>query len=358
MQAASFLSLDHLDAATITQDDDDNDNDDNQDQAQASARAPAPEPSEYSPSSPPPPRHTWEGTPASAFHVRGPHYKQAGRKQPSLDSFYSLVSFDLVKTPAGCVNHVARFINLEKLRPTRSHPGFPPLFVVNTQLPDGEPAMFNSAEDGPSRSAIFVFALKASTVDLLEKHHQEQGEGEGGREGEVLPPALSLLQEYFQRAPHDAEVRGRFKVIASCANLEGLNLPSFISNYNGKPVLITKSGRLFQGFSSSISSSSSSSSSPPSSSSDLLYLEMDIRVHKFAFLAKKGLRFLLPKFPAMVLEVAFLVEGRREKELPEQVLGAARLNHVEYEKAVEGVFDGLGKEEREGGGEGGGGGGR
>jgi len=60
----------------------------------------------------------------------------------------------------------------------------------------------------------------------------------------------------------------------------------------------------------------------------------------------------------MVLEVAFLVEGRREKELPEQVLGAARLNHVEYEKAVEGVFDGLGKEEREGGGEGGGGGGR
>ena len=176
VQAASFLSLDHLDAATITQDDDDNGNDENQDQAQASARAPAPEPSEYSPSSPPP-RHTWEGTPASAFHIRGPHYKRAGRKQPSLDSFYTLVSFDLVKTPAGCVNHVARFIDLEKLRPTRSHPGFPPLFVVNTQLPDSEPAMFKSAEDGPSRSAILVFALKASTVDLLEKHHQEQASG-------------------------------------------------------------------------------------------------------------------------------------------------------------------------------------
>jgi len=220
--------------------------------------------------------------------------------------------------------------------------------------------MFNSTEDGPSRNAIFVFALKASTVDLLEK----QGEGEGGREGEGLPPALLLLQEFFQRAPHEAEMRGRFKVIASCANLDGLNLPSFISNYNSKPVLVTKSGRLFQGFSSpssscsSSSSFSSSSSSPSSSSPDLLYLEMDIKVHKFAFLAKKGLRYLQGKFPAMVLEVAFLIEGRREEELPEQVLGAARLNHVEYEKAAEGVFDGLGKEEREGGGEGWGGGGR
>ena len=75
---------------------------------------------------------------------------------------------------------------------------------------------------------------------------------------------------------------------------------------------------------------------------------MDINVHRFAFLAQKGLKYLKTKFPAMVLEMAFLIEGGRDDELPEQVLGAARLNFIEYEKAVEGVFDGLGKEEREG----------
>ena len=377
MQAASFHSSDHLNAATITatmgnkQDGDDNRNAEDQDIPQQTL-TPMPEPSKYSPFSSAPPRHTWEGTPASAFHVRGPVYKHTGRKQPSLDSFYSLISFDFVKTSAGCVNHVARFMGLEQVRRARSYPGFPPLFIVNTQLPDGEPSMFSSVEGGPSRSAVFVFALKASTVDLLEKHTQEkeQGEGKGGRERgkEALPPALLLLQDYFRRAPCDAEVRGRFKVIASCVNLDELSLPSFISNYNGKPVLITRSGRLFQGYSSSSSSSSSSpsfsSSSPTALSSfssssvssapslatpsDLLYLEIDINVHRFAFLAQKGLKYLKTKFPAMVLDMAFLIEGRRDDELPEQVLGAARLNFMEYEKAVEGVFDGLGKQEREG----------
>lgn len=113
----------------------------------------------------------------------------------------------------------------------------------------------------------------------------------------------------YRRAPTDPECRGRFKVIASCRNLEELALPAFISNYStwffcccgggggrrllfvcghlsclypiaastipppppysptdGKPVLITQSGRLHQG---------------PN------YLEMDIRVHRFSYLAKK-----------------------------------------------------------------------
>ena len=50
----------------------------------------------------------------------------------------------------------------------------------------------------------------------------------------------------------------------------------------------------------------------------------------------------------MILEVAFLIESRAEEELPEQLLGAARLNHPDYEKAAEGLFEGLRKEEREG----------
>ena len=70
--------------------------------------------------------------------------------------------------------------------------------------------------------------------------------------------------------------------------------------------------------------------------------------HRFAFLAKKGLRFLQHKFPDMILEVAFLIESRAEEELPEQLLGVCRLNHPDYEKAAEGVFEGLRKEEREG----------
>ena len=42
-------------------------------------------------------------------------------------------------------------------------------------------------------------------------------------------------------------------------NMEALDLPGFIQNYNGKPVLITRSGSLFKGDG---------------------YMEMDIRVHR------------------------------------------------------------------------------
>ncbi|EWM28001.1 protein of unknown function DUF1336 [Nannochloropsis gaditana] len=289
------------------------------------------------------PRHSWGHTSASSFRVRSRHYKRAKKKEPSLEAFYKLVSFDLIKASVGCVNHVGRLMDLEKVRPARSFPGLPPLFIVNTQLPDGEPAMFNASDNGPGRSAIFVFALKESTVDMLEAHADSpsaavrERKGKDHREAFSVPPALQLLQEYFRRAPHDPDVRGRLKVIASCANMDALHLPSFISNYNGKPVLITKSGRLHQGISSS-------------NGEDLLYIEMDICVHRFAYVARKGFRYLQKRFSKMILDIAFLVEGREEDELPEQILGAARLNNVDYEAAVEGDFDGLGGEVPSGGG--------
>jgi hypothetical protein len=62
-----------------------------------------------------------------------------------------------------------------------------------------------------------------------------------------------------RRAPSEPEFRGRFKVIGIVKNLEALDLPGFISTYNGKPVLITRSGTLHVGDG---------------------YAEMDIRVHR------------------------------------------------------------------------------
>ena len=95
-------------------------------------------------------------------------------------------------------------------------------------------------------------------------------------------------------------------------------------------MLITKSGTLWQG---------------PN------YAGMDIRVHRFSFLARKGLAALKARFAQMVLDVAFLVEGRGDEELPEQLLGCARLHRLDYEKAApEGVLPLLGAGARNGSG--------
>lgn len=248
----------------------------------------------------------------------------------SLSSFFIFplsevheVSDKRTRTHLFCsVNHMARFMVLDGLKAKAAvHPDLPSLFIVNTQLPDGEPAMFNAADDGPSRSAIFIFALKPETVETLLSSSISMAnndiKGRTATTSKPLPPALSLLCEYVKRAPTDADFRGRFKVIASCKNMETLNLPGFITNYNGKPVLITKSGTLHQGEG---------------------YMEMDINVNRFSYVAKKGLNYLKTRFQSMTFDVGFVIEGRVDEELPEQMLGAAKLHRLDYNKAATGLF--------------------
>src|SRR3546814_16500284 len=73
-------------------------------------------------------------------------------------------------------------------------------------------------------------------------------------------PAVQLFSEYCRLAPTSDTVRGRFKAIAYVDNMSEFGFPSFITSYNSKPALITKTGVLFRGEN---------------------YMEMDINVHKF-----------------------------------------------------------------------------
>lgn len=80
-------------------------------------------------------------------------------------------------------------------------------------------------------------------------------------------------------------------------------------------MLITKSGQWWRG-------------------PDGTYAEMSIRVHRFCFLARKGLAALRARFASMDLLVAFVVEARAEEEQPERLLGCARLHRLAYERAA------------------------
>ena len=47
---------------------------------------------------------------------------------------------------------------------------------------------------------------------------------------------------------------------------------------------------------------------------------------RFSFVARKGLFSLMDKFSTMALNVAFVIEGRDDGELPEVALGCAKLD--------------------------------
>lgn len=128
-------------------------------------------------------------------------------------------------------------------------------------------------------------------------------------------------------------MRTRFKAIAVVNNQEVINMARLIAPFNGKPVLITESGTLMRGTrrpgaesegapgsvpeveSDSGGSNGGSGSSSSSSFGADEFLELDVHVRRWNFMARKGLSKLTPKFGLINVSVAFLVEGREDGEV-------------------------------------------
>jgi len=256
-----------------------------------------------------PPHHTpvntWSNGCGQHFTVRSKNYSKTKKKTPSGKALYNLVAADFFEVDAR-VNHIAADFQMPKASVEFSHSHIPQFIVVNVQLPSTAPSMMSSETDGPGYQVVHYFEIAPETVEEL-KHPDTASEG------------TRLLEEYCMKAEHDDKFRGRFKVIGILRNPKDLNLPSFITNYNGKPVLINKSGRLFRG---------------PN------YLEMDVNVHNFSYLAKKGLFYMQSKFIQAYLNVGFVIEGRGNDQQPEKMIGCAQFNCPDMTKALKlDVFD-------------------
>ncbi|GMH88427.1 hypothetical protein TrVE_jg6945 [Triparma verrucosa] len=244
------------------------------------------------------PHSYWNGD-GTIFNVRmGPNYKKTGLKKPSKTSLYDLYAVDFVRTE-------------ERIRESRDvfkppeipgitdvptgHSYIPPMIITSCSMPVNEPSLFNSTDDGPSFNVVFYFVISESTRAAL-------------KDMDSAPPAVRLLGEWCRRAENEPQFRGRFKCMCILDEIEKLGLPTPIPGYNGKPVLINKSGAFFR---------------------RETYIEQTINVHLFAYIAKKALYSIQPRFPKMCLNVGFTIEGKEDDELPECMLGVGKLLHLD-----------------------------
>ncbi|CAN0281896.1 unnamed protein product [Pylaiella littoralis] len=300
------------------------------------------------------PPHSWSRVDAAKFFVRhGPNYPKHKKKDRSQGgSFYELKAMDWLNKSSHKVDGVAKLATASGLPEAEfSHPSVPSLLVVNVQLPMEAPKVFKGALlDGPTLHAVFYFTLKEDTAKALQDLDSAE-------------PSVRLLAEYFRRAESEPAMRSRFKAIAVVNNQEAINMARLINPFNGKPVLITESGSLMRGTrkpgagghgegasaplpgienssegatdsgSSGIDGGDGSCSGSASSFRADDFLELDIHVRRWNFMARKGLNKLSPKFSVINVSVAFLVEGRGDAELPEQILGCATLNCFDIAKA-------------------------
>jgi hypothetical protein len=248
--------------------------------------------------------HSWSSCDHESFHLRvGPNYKRNKAKAPSPYPFYEPVGFDFLKCKSRIDNIGSKVkIPEEWLDTAPNLMNLPPIFIVNTQLPsEFSSPFFGEVTDGDGWSLVSYFRLSDMAITAMESP-------------ETIPPALILLQKYCNEAPiafakHGISSSnpwpGRFKVSLRIENIENYGLPSFIAQYNAKPVLIRSTGFVHRADQ---------------------YIEMDINVHKFHSLPKKALQVMFNRFETMVISMGFCIESREDEEMPETLLGCASIN--------------------------------
>lgn len=102
------------------------------------------------------------------------------------------------------------------------------------------------------------------------------------------------------------------QVICSCQNINDMGFSSLINSYNAKPVLIRTTGSVYRGDN---------------------YIEKDIHVYKFAYMAKQCIHYLSSRCGQMNMQIGFVIEGREDNELPEALLGCVQVNRPQQDQA-------------------------
>lgn len=244
----------------------------------------------------------WQECDARTFNVRGPDYIRSKVKVGSQGSLYRLAAVDMFSFDKKEF-HVARKVQLPGLPKAYTCDGVtPPILVINIQLPTYQATMFGS-HDGPGHSIVFCFVLpegfdssKFKNQGFMRLFHrfvrgEKEADGTPTRDHFKLIPRVANPEEWAQKGP------------LSSAEYKLLNA------YHAKPLLIRPQQHFFSG---------------PG------YMEVDLDIHSFAYLARKALGNFISRLMSAVYEYAFVVQGNGPDELPEQVLGCARMYRTDF----------------------------
>jgi len=278
----------------------------------------------------------WREPPGDVLMIRSKGYLTNGKKKvPSPGTLYQCSRVDIFESPNRYPDMASRMVlpGLEY----EDEPGLektwrsPDVFVVSVSLPTDQPKLTGPSDDGGGYTVCMYFTMRKEMREILKRvtaadYDPDQEETPEDPQRSIVN-AVKLFEEWCRRAPTDPKWFSRFKLVPNAQNLREIGMPSWISKYNGKPVLIKRPGKtgfLYQ-------------------HPEMSCMEFDISLHPFPYLAKQAICYMKENFFKKILVIfGFCIEGRADDELPECVIGLMQLCYPDPQWAIQGgdVFSG------------------